>query len=105
MSAKQLMIAGAHGNISVTANIVPKLMSEMCRAALSGADSEADSIDQKLRALHLALFMESNPIPVKWALSRMGHIENVLRLPLTSMSAPNISAIETAMRDAMINID
>ena len=105
MSARQLMTAGAHGNISVTANIVPKLMAEMCRAALSGADAEAENIDQKLRALHLALFLESNPIPVKWALSRMGYIENVLRLPLTSMSESNGSAIETAMRDAMITFD
>ncbi len=105
ISARQLITAGAHGNISVTANIAPKLMTKMCKAALLGSVSEAEKIDEKLKSLHLALFLESNPIPVKWALSKMGFIENKLRLPLTPMSQSNEAAIENAMRNALVNFD
>lgn len=103
ISARKLILAGADGNISVTANIAPKLMAQMCKAALLRKNLEAEDIDEILRSLHIALFLESNPIPVKWAMSRMGLIENALRLPLTPMSESNVAAVEKAMGNAKIN--
>ena len=99
------IIDGFSGNISVTANIEPKLMAKMCKAALLRKNLEAEDIDEILRSLHMALFLESNPIPVKWAMFRMGLIENALRLPLTPMSESNVAAVEKAMGNAKINFD
>ncbi len=104
-SARELMKMGANGNISVTANIAPKLMAKMCAAALQGSNSDADRFDENLQSLHNALFLESNPIPVKWALNRLGKIEDVLRLPLTPLSHAFYGEIETAMQSAMIQLD
>ena len=73
--------------ISVTANVVPKLMRAMCDAALSGNSDEARKLDARLQPLHKGLFVESNPIPVKWALNQMGMIGPSLRLPLTPLAA------------------
>ena len=96
-TALELMKLGGRGDISVTANVAPALMSQMCVAALAGDFVLAESIDQKLRGLHEHLFDESNPIPVKYAVSKMGYTSNVLRLPLTSLS----SELETTVDEAM----
>ncbi len=84
-TALDLMLAGGHGVISVTANVVPKAMSELCELAKDGKEDEARALDDKLMPVHKALFLESNPIPVKWAVHRMGMIGAGIRLPLTPM--------------------
>ena len=94
-----LMLLGGHGVISVTANVAPKLMSEMCRAALAGDVSTARACNDRLLPLHRKLFVEANPIPVKWALSDMGLIENVLRLPLVPLSSQFHDAVRSALRE------
>ncbi len=99
-STLALMLLGAHGSISVTANVAPRLMHEMCSAALKGDAIKARKINFALLGLHRNLFVEANPIPVKWAVARMGKMENVLRLPLTPLSAAAHAAVETAMRQA-----
>ena len=91
------MLCGGHGNVSVTANVAPRLMHELCVAAIAGDRSTAMSIQKKLLPLHKALFCEANPIPVKWALSRMGWAGSTLRLPMTSMSQSNTPAVEAAL--------
>ncbi|MBL0121341.1 MAG: 4-hydroxy-tetrahydrodipicolinate synthase [Betaproteobacteria bacterium] len=83
VSTLALMLLGAHGTISVTANVAPRLMHEMCVAALKGDRVRAIEINNRLLGLHNRLFLESNPIPVKWALNRMGLIDSGIRLPLT----------------------
>ena len=85
-STLALMLLGAHGAISVTANVAPKLMHEMCIAALNGEVAKAREINFRLLGLHMDLFVEANPIPVKWAVARMGKIQGYLRLPLTQLS-------------------
>lgn len=97
-TAVALMLCGGHGNVSVTANVAPRLMHELCQAATAGKAQEAMAIQLKLLPLHKALFVESNPITVKWALSRMGRIQNSLRLPLTPLSDANQAVIEQALR-------
>ncbi len=82
----ELMLQGANGVISVTNNLAPKLMHEMCVAALAGDRATAEAIDGRLRILHEKLFVEANPIPVKWGLKEMGMIEGGIRLPLTPLS-------------------
>lgn len=99
-STLAMMLLGAHGAISVTANVAPKLMHEMCMAALNGEASKAREINFRLLALHMDLFVEANPIPVKWAVARMGKIQNYLRLPLTPLSASSEPVVERAMRAA-----
>lgn len=99
-STLALMLLGAHGTISVTANIAPKLMHEMCAAALAGDVATAREINNRLLGLHRKLFVEANPIPVKWAVARMGKINNSLRLPLTPLSAAAQPAVEQAMQQA-----
>ncbi|MEQ1812932.1 MAG: 4-hydroxy-tetrahydrodipicolinate synthase [Candidatus Nitrotoga sp.] len=101
-STLALMLLGAQGAISVTANVAPKLMHEMCRAALNGEVDKARKINFKLLELHRQLFISANPIPVKWAVSRMNLIKNILRLPLTPLPAAQQSAVENAMRAAGI---
>ena len=99
-STLALMLLGAVGTISVTANAAPKLMHEMCMAALNGEVEKARDINFKLLGLHRHLFVEANPIPVKWAVARMGRMKNVLRLPLTPLSANAQPVVEAAMRQA-----
>ena len=101
-STLALMLLGAHGTISVTANVAPKLMHEMCVAALNGEVEKARSINFKLLGLHRHLFVEANPIPVKWAVARMGLMQNTLRLPLTPLTPPAQAIVENAMRSAGI---
>jgi 4-hydroxy-tetrahydrodipicolinate synthase len=99
-SALALILLGAHGTISVTANVAPGLMHEMCMAALSGDVAKAREINFLLLGLHRHLFIEANPIPVKWAMSAMGKMKNVLRLPLTPLSAVSRDIVAGAMRQA-----
>lgn len=99
-STLALLLLGAHGTISVTANVAPRLMHEMCSAALNGEVDKARAINFRLLGLHRHLFIESNPIPVKWAVARMGKIKNALRLPLTPLSAASQGEVENAMRQA-----
>jgi 4-hydroxy-tetrahydrodipicolinate synthase len=99
-TAREFIGLGGNGVISVTANVAPRLMHEMCRAALSGDATAAARLDEKLAALHRDLFVESNPIPVKWALERMGLIPAGIRLPLTRLDARYHAAIESALQRA-----
>jgi 4-hydroxy-tetrahydrodipicolinate synthase len=99
-STLAFMLLGAHGAISVTANVAPKLMHEMCMAALNGEVAKAREINFRLLGLHLDLFVEANPIPVKWAVARMGLIQNCLRLPLTPLAENSRALVEKAMRFA-----
>jgi 4-hydroxy-tetrahydrodipicolinate synthase len=99
-STLALMLLGGHGTISVTANVAPKLMHEMCAAALNGELAKAREINFRLLGLHRNLFVEANPIPVKWAVARMGKMKNNLRLPLTPLSAGFHPVVEAAMRQA-----
>lgn len=101
-STLALMLLGAHGTISVTANVAPKLMHEMCVAALAGEVAKAREINFRLLGLHRHLFVEANPIPVKWAVARMGLMKNNLRLPLTPLSAGSQAVVEAAMLQAEI---
>jgi 4-hydroxy-tetrahydrodipicolinate synthase len=99
-TAVVLMLCGGHGNVSVTANVAPKLMAELCRAALTKNMTRAMELQYQLLPLHKQLFSESNPIPVKWALSRLGKCLNILRLPLTPLNELYKPALESAMVDA-----
>ncbi len=94
------ILAGGQGVISVTANVAPAAMSEMCSLALQGEAEAARRIDHSLRGLHDALFVESNPIPSKWALSEMGLIGSGIRLPLTPLSEPFHDRVRQAMEAA-----
>ena len=100
--AVQSIAAGARGLISVTANVAPALMHEMCTHALAGRLEQAEAIDDRLQGLHRALFTESNPIPVKWAVAELGHIPGGLRLPLTPLSPQHHAVVREAMRAAGI---
>ena len=97
-TAVALMLCGGHGNISVTANVAPRLMHELCMAAIAGDIKRAMEIQFKLLPLHKALFVESNPIPVKWAVARMGHSQGTLRLPLTTLTEPSQQMLERVMQ-------
>jgi len=99
-TARELMILGGHGVISVTANVAPRLMHEMCMAAMGGDRTEADRLDALLGGLHDALFVESNPIPVKWAVSEMGLAPKGIRLPLTWLTEAARPRVREAMRQA-----
>jgi 4-hydroxy-tetrahydrodipicolinate synthase len=101
-STLALMLLGAHGTISVTANVAPKLMHEMCIASFQGDVAKAREINFRLLGLHRQLFVEANPIPVKWAVARMGKMKNTMRLPLTPLSAGAQVVVEAAMRQAGI---
>ena len=102
VSTLALMLLGAHGTISVTANVAPRLMHEMCAAALHGDNAKAIEINNRLLGLHNNLFLESNPIPVKWALHRMGMIDTGIRLPLTVFDSHYHDALLQAMQAAGI---
>jgi 4-hydroxy-tetrahydrodipicolinate synthase len=99
-TAVALMLLGGHGNVSVTANVAPRLMSDLCKAALAGDVKRAMDIQFKLMPLHKNLFVEANPIPVKWAVARMGLCGATMRLPMTPLSANNHAVVETSLRDA-----
>ncbi|HEY0905980.1 MAG TPA: 4-hydroxy-tetrahydrodipicolinate synthase [Methylophilus sp.] len=101
-SALALMLLGGKGVISVTANVAPKLMHEMCAAALRGDLQQARAANAKLFALHQKLFVEANPIPVKWVLQQMRFITAGIRLPLVNLSAPYHDVLRAAMRQAEI---
>ncbi|MCF6236252.1 MAG: 4-hydroxy-tetrahydrodipicolinate synthase [Gammaproteobacteria bacterium] len=96
-TAMELMLGGAKGVISVTANVAPKLMHEMCGFALQGNRSAARLLNERLGALHRDLFVESNPIPVKWALYEMGLITEGIRLPMTVLSEQYHATIHQAL--------
>ena len=99
-TAIALMLLGGHGNVSVTANVAPRAMHDLCAAALAGDARGAAEIHLRLLALHKHLFTESNPIPVKWALARMGRCGGTLRLPLVTMSDSCVPALEQALHEA-----
>lgn len=97
-TAVALMLCGGHGNVSVTANVAPRLMHELCMAAIAGDIKRAMDIQLKLLPLHKALFVESNPIPVKWAVSRMGKCKPSIRLPLTGLTEANQPMLERVLQ-------
>jgi 4-hydroxy-tetrahydrodipicolinate synthase len=99
-TAREAVLAGACGVISVTANVAPVLMAELMSAASRGERGRAAELDARLAALHEALFLEPNPIPVKWALARMGLIEGGIRLPLTGLSEEHHEGVGAALREA-----
>ena len=99
-TARELMLLGGKGDISVTANVAPKLMAEMCSAALAGDAKTAIEIDSRLLAVHDAMFVEANPIPVKWAVSQMGLMDNALRLPMTELSEKFHGQVLEALQSA-----
>ncbi|MHB1092637.1 4-hydroxy-tetrahydrodipicolinate synthase [Thiobacillus sp.] len=99
-TALPFMLMGGHGVISVTANVAPKLMHEMCAAAFVGNLARARELNNKLLPLHGKLFVEANPIPVKWACAELGLISPALRLPLTPLSAGLHETVRDAMRHA-----
>lgn len=99
-TAVALMLLGGKGNVSVTANVAPRLMHEMCAAAIEGDARRATAIHFQLLALHRALFCESNPAPAKWALHRLGRCGNVLRLPLLPVTEAGQAAVDAALADA-----
>jgi len=101
-SCRELMLAGAQGVISVTANAAPRLMRELCDAALEGDAGRALVVDERLAALHRDLFVEANPIPVKWAVSRLGLIPPGIRLPLTPLEPRHHPTVLAAMEHAGI---
>jgi 4-hydroxy-tetrahydrodipicolinate synthase len=99
-----LMLLGGRGVISVTANVAPRLMHEMCAAALKPDPARARELNNKLLGLHRNLFVEANPIPVKWAVCRMGLIKSGIRLPLTPLSDNCRERVANAMQQAGINV-
>jgi len=99
-TARVAIQRGAHGVISVTSNVAPALMSQMVAAARAGDAARAAELDARLSALHEKLFVETNPIPVKWALERMGMLQGALRLPLTPLSQRHFATVEAALAQA-----
>ena len=97
-TAYQLMLAGGKGNISVTANVAPRQMSKLCQLAMAGETAAATALNQQLMPLHEKLFVEANPIPVKWALHEMGLIDKGIRLPLTWLSEQYHDEVRQALR-------
>ena len=99
-TAIALMLCGGAGNVSVTANVAPRPMRELCEAALAGDVARAMQIQLRLLPLHRQLFVEANPIPVKWAMAQLGLCGGTLRLPLTELDAANRPKVEAALREA-----
>ena len=97
-TAAELMLMGAKGNISVTANVAPALMAELCELAMAGRQAETRELDAKLQVLNEAMFLESNPIPVKWALAEQGLIGHHLRLPMTRLAPAHHMQVRAALR-------
>ena len=103
-TAMEFILLGGKGDISVTANVAPKAMHDMCKAARAGDRATAEAINAKLAPLHKALFLEANPIPVKWALHEMGMISEGIRLPMTPLSEQYREPLRDAMRAGGIDI-
>jgi 4-hydroxy-tetrahydrodipicolinate synthase len=101
-TAMELMLIGGKGNVSVTANVAPAAMHELCAAALAGDRARAEAINRPLEALHRVLFVQSNPIPVKWALHEMGLIPPGIRLPMTPLAAEYHDTVRQALRQASV---
>lgn len=99
-TAVALMLCGGHGNISVTANVAPRLMSDLCKAALAGDVCTAMDIQMRLMPVHKNLFVEANPIPVKWAAARLGLCGPAMRLPMTPLSKNLEATVEAALSSA-----
>src|SRR5450830_921155 len=99
-TAIALMLYGGHGNISVTANIAPRDMHELCVAAMAGNIAKAVELNNKLLPLHNKLFVEPNPVPLKWAMMEMGLIESGMRLPLAPLGAAYHDTVRTALRES-----
>ncbi|BFM12191.1 4-hydroxy-tetrahydrodipicolinate synthase [Simiduia litorea] len=99
-TAVELMLAGGKGDISVTANAAPNLVAKMCDLAIAGDAEAARAINKKLMPLHVAMFVESNPIPVKWAVSKLGHTAHGIRLPLTPLSEQFHDQMQAALKAA-----
>jgi 4-hydroxy-tetrahydrodipicolinate synthase len=99
-TAVELILVGGKGNISVTANVAPALIASMCEKALSGDAQGARAINQNLKAVHASMFVESNPIPVKWAVAEMGLMQHGCRLPMTLLAPEYHSLVRTALTDA-----
>ena len=104
-TAMELMLLGGKGNISVTANVAPAAMRDLCAAALAGDRATAEFINSRLAVLHAALFVESNPIPVKWALYEMGLIPAGIRLPLTLLAEQHRETVRQALRQADVLVE
>jgi 4-hydroxy-tetrahydrodipicolinate synthase len=94
------MLLGGHGNVSVTANVAPRLMSQMCAAALAGDAKKAAAIHLKLLPLHKQLFVESSPAPTKWAMEKLGLCGSALRLPIIALTSAGQEAVGQAMRES-----
>jgi len=103
-TACDFLLAGGHGVISVTANVAPRLMHELCSAVLQGDAASARDIDSRLQALHRDLFLEANPIPVKWAVHELGLVKAGIRLPLTWLSEQYRDKVKAAMNYAEVTI-
>jgi 4-hydroxy-tetrahydrodipicolinate synthase len=99
-SAIALMLLGGQGNVSVTANVAPRLMHELCVAAIEGRVTQARAIQFRLLSLHRQLFCEPSPAPTKWALARLGRCRDAVRLPITPLTPPGQALVERALRDA-----
>jgi 4-hydroxy-tetrahydrodipicolinate synthase len=99
-TAVALMLLGGHGNVSVTANVAPRAMHELCAAAIAGRAPEAAALHLKLMALHSALFVEPSPAPTKWALARLGICGDALRLPITPLTPAGQAIVEAGMHEA-----
>lgn len=99
-TAVELILLGGKGDISVTANVAPKAMAKLCTLAMEGQAAQARALNEKLMPLHTELFVESNPIPVKWALAEMGLIQAGIRLPLTWLSAASQTVVKQALQQA-----
>ena len=97
-TAVALMLCGGQGNISVTANLAPRLMHELCVAAIAGDAHTAMRIQRQLMPLHKYLFVEANPIPVKWAMARLGRCGAAMRLPMTPLASQHHASVEAALR-------
>ncbi len=104
VSTLALILLGAQGTISVTANVAPRLMHQMCAAALAGDNARAIEINNRLLGLHVNLFLEPNPTPAKWALQRMGMLDTGIRLPLLPFESRYHAALLEAMREAGIEV-
>lgn len=103
-TAMELMLMGGKGDISVTANVAPAMMHQMCKAAIEGDRQKAQEINQQLEPLHSKLFVEANPIPVKWLLHKMGYGSNCMRLPLVPLDEEFYSQVSTAAASAGITL-
>jgi 4-hydroxy-tetrahydrodipicolinate synthase len=99
-TAMESMLAGGHGDISVTANVVPEQMAKMCTAAMTGDRARAEGLEADIKDLHRDLFCESNPIPVKWALNKMGRIPEGIRMPLTPLAEEHHEKVVAALKKA-----